>query len=157
MLRTFFIALIAISSSVICQPIKTYLNTLTKLDDEFVHLVTLSNEAKEKLVIQKFPDSEIPITRKYLKLFHSWDKENDENISILLYQLKNEDLLYVDKNNDNDLTNDGDPILFPINKDSITIDIVSSKDKNQKLKLALFRKPDLNDSLKTSFVDSKGN
>lgn len=157
MFRIFFISLLAVSSNIICQPVKTYLDKLTKLDEEFVHLVTISNEAKEKLILPKISNNETPFTKKYLKLFHSWDKENDENISILLYQLKNEDLLYVDRNNDNDLTNDGDPILFPMNKDSITIDIVSSKDKNQKLKLALFRKPDLNDSLKTSFVDSKGN
>lgn len=153
----YFVVLLAISSNIICQPIKTYLNTLTKLDEESIHLVTFSTEAKEKLVLPKFSNNETPFAKKYLNLFYSWDAENDENISILLYQLRNEDLLYVDKNNDNDLTNDGDPILFPLNKDSIKVDIVSPKDDKQKLKLALFRKPDLADSLKTSFIDPEGN
>ncbi|MBX3009757.1 MAG: TlpA family protein disulfide reductase [Melioribacteraceae bacterium] len=157
MFKKCFIISLAVVSNIVCQPVKIYLNTLTKLDDESIHLVTLSSQAKEQLVLPKFASNETLFSKKYLDLFYSWDSENDEKISILLFQLKNEDLLYVDKNNDNDLSNDGDPILFPLNKDSITIDIISPKDINQKLKLALYRKPDLTDSLKASFIDPEGN
>ncbi len=157
MFKKYFVISLAVVSNIICQPVKIYLDTLTKLDEDGIHLVTLSSQAKEQLVLPKFANNEILFSKKYLDLFYSWDSDNDEKISILLYQLKNEDLLYVDKNNDNDLSNDGEPILFPLNKDSINIDIVSPKDINQKLKLALFRKPDLTDSLKASFIDTEGN
>ncbi len=157
MSKKYFLIILVFVSNIFSQPVKVYLNTLTKLEEDPVHLVVLSNYASEKLVLPKSVNNEISCPKKYFDLFHSWDTDRDEKISVLVYQFKDEDLLYVDKNNDNDLSNDGDPIIFPLNKDSINIDIVSEKDKNQKLKLALFRKPDLPDSLKASFIDQEGN
>ena len=152
-----FVIALFLASNIICQPVKIYLNTLTKLDEDDVHLVTLSNQAKEQLVLPTSQNIETPLAKKYFDLFYSWVTEKDEKISVLVYQFKNEDLLYVDKNNDNDLTNDGKPIVFPINKDSVTISITSEKDRIQKLILTLFRKPDLADSLKRSYIDQEGN
>lgn len=157
MFKKCFIISLAVVSNILCQPVKTYLDTLTKLDEDYIHMVTLSKESKEKLVLPKVSNNETQYSKKYLNLFYSWDTELDQNVSVLLYQLNNEDLLYVDKNNDNDLTDDGNPIVFPLTQDSITFDIIPPNDSKQKLRLSLFRKPDMIDSLKKGFVDSDGN
>jgi thiol-disulfide isomerase/thioredoxin len=156
LLKSLFILLV-ISSHIISQPFKIYLDSLTRLDGEGVHLVSLSAEAKEKLILPKISDNEIPITKKYLNLFYSWDTKSDENISALVYQFRNEDVLYIDKNNDNDLSNDGNPILFPLNTDSIIFSINSKEDSKQVLMLSLARKPNVPDSLSDYYLDTDGN
>ncbi len=145
------------TSSILSQQIKVNLTQLTGIDDQGIHMVTLSSEPEEKLILPNDFNKETPLTKKYLNLFYTWDSPNDQNISVLVYQFKNEDVLYIDKNNDNDLTNDGKPVLFPLSQDSISFEIYSSKDHNQKLRLALYRKPDVADSLIQNVIDSSGN
>ncbi len=105
--------------SIFPQSIKVYLESQSRLQEDGFHIVTLASEPNEKIILPKSPDSEANLTPKYFELFYSWDNKNDPNISVLVYQFKNEDLLYIDKNNYNDLTDDGGPVLFPLNKDSV--------------------------------------
>ncbi|MBI3125278.1 MAG: TlpA family protein disulfide reductase [Ignavibacteriales bacterium] len=146
-----------ISSVTFSQSLKVVLDKATVLEDEFVHLLTYSNEAKEKIILPKKKNGEMNLPEKYLNIFYSWDTKQDEKISVLAYQLKDEDLLYIDKNNDNDLSNDDAPLLFPLTKDSIVFEIESLSDSKQKVKLALFRTPNAVDSIKKYYLDETGN
>ena len=153
----FLFVLLIVSSHIVSQPLKIFLNSLTRLDEESLSLVALSSEAKEKLILPQISDNEMLIAKKYLNLFYSWDTKSDENISVLVYQFRNEDVLYIDKNNDNDLSNDGNPILFPLNNNSIIFNITFENDSNQILTLSLARKPNIPDSLMDYYLDDDGN
>ncbi|KAF0148652.1 MAG: alkyl hydroperoxide reductase/thiol specific antioxidant/mal allergen [Ignavibacteria bacterium] len=149
-----FFSIVSISYS---QPIKVFLEKATALEEEFVHLVAFSKEAKEKIIHPHKKIGEMNLPGKYLNIFYSWDTKQDEKISVLVYQLKNEDLLYIDKNNDNDLSNDGEPLLFPLTEDSISFEIESLLDSKQKVKLALFRTPNADETKKRFYIDEAGN
>ena len=134
------------------QSVNVPLTKLSTLDDDAVHVVILTDEPIEKLIL---PEG-IP-NKKYLNLFYSWESENDENISILLSQNDSCDILYVDLNNDENLINDGAPLVFPLSENNLLFDIIDTNDKNQKTRLVLSRTPDITDSLKNIYVDSEGN
>ncbi len=154
LLTLFFVLLLQFAAN--AQQIKIELNELSKIDKNSVHLVALEKNGKEVLILPA-ADKEMSTGKKYMSLFYSWDTGEDQNISVLVYQFNDEDLLYIDRNNDEDLTNDGPPILFPLEQDSVSFTINSSQDKNQILKLSLWRKPDLPDSSVARFVNPDGN
>ena len=147
-----FILILIFSNFLMAQTLEIELNTLSTLDEESAHIEILKDEPSEKLKLPN--DISSP---KYLNLFYSWDSENDEMVSVVVVQNDSSDILFVDLNNDEDLTNDGEPIYFPLSEYSIWFDIVDNKDFNQKTRLIIFRKPNLVDSLKNYFIDEEGN
>jgi thiol-disulfide isomerase/thioredoxin len=156
MFRKLLITLLLFSFKSYFPQVTATLDTLTKLENDEVHLETLSSRPNEEIKEPPAPNGEVNIAKKYLNLFYSRDTEADNNISILIYQLDNGDILYIDKNNDNDLSNDGGPLLFPLAQNSVSFGIVSQSDSAQILKLALFRKPDVPDSMLHYYVNSNG-
>lgn len=134
------------------QTFEVELNELTTLDDDLIHVEILRDNPKERLILP----NEIK-SYKFLNLFYSWESVTDQTISIAVVQNDSSDILYVDLNNDNDLTNDGSPIIFPVSRNSIWFDIINKEDINQKTRLVLYRRPNLPDSAQSRFIDNEGN
>lgn len=134
------------------QTIEVELTTLSTLDDESVHIEVLSDEPKEELILPE--DISSP---KFLTLFYGGSITNDDLISIAIEQNDTADILYPDLNNDEDLTNDGAPIIFPLSQNSITFNIQAEEDQEQITRLKIFRKPEFPDSALSFFVDEEGN
>lgn len=148
---------VIISNASPAQKIYVVLDSLSSVDDYGMHVEILLDRAVEEVILPEFESSEMQFAMKFLNIFYSRDVNNDENISILVLQFENEDLLFVDKNNDEDLTNDGEPFIFPIDQNEITFEITPQQDVSQVTKFQLCRIPRLPDSLILSYVDEKGN
>lgn len=146
-----FCLLLVVSLS--AQQYKVSLDSVKALDDGGLHIEILSDEPKEKLIL---PEN-ISINRKFFTMFYSWKTQNDELFSIMVVTKQDGDLLYVDKNNDEDLTNDGEPIFFPFNNNKKELDIKCEVDSLQITKLLIMRTPEIPDSTKAMFVDEIGN
>ena len=135
------------------QNIEVTLDSLSTLDHSDFHLELLSDAPEEKLILPKV-DSQ---TVKYFTLFYSWKTSNDQDISVLVNQQQDRDILYVDKNNDENLTNDGEPITFLHSKNRQYIDINSESDSKQIVRLVIYRIPPMADSLRPKYFDNNGN
>jgi thiol-disulfide isomerase/thioredoxin len=141
------------SSYVYAKTIRVELNTPTTLDDIGVHITLLKSEPETILQLPEINS----INAKFFDLFYTWDVKSDPNIDVMVIQKRNKDLLYIDINNDENLANDGPPLVFYHNENSISFNIISNHDKNQKTKFVLQRKPELPDSILLHFVDKYGN
>ncbi len=148
----YIVIILFLSSHLLAQQIEIKLNELSALDENFVHVVVLSDKPSEKIIIPEGITSP-----KYLNLFYSWDSKNDEKISVLVCQNDTADILYVDLNNDENLTNDGSPIIFPLSSNVVYFDIIDLNDLRQKTHLILYRKPEVSDSTQQEFTDEDGN
>ena len=135
------------------QKIQVVLDSLSTLDDNEFHLELLSDVPKEKLILPDVDSHNL----KYFTLFYSWKTSNDQDISVLVDQQQDRDILYVDKNNDENLTNDGIPIIFPLSKNIQYIDINSESDPKQIVRLIIYRIPPIPDSLRPKYFDNLGN
>ncbi|MCB0282555.1 MAG: TlpA family protein disulfide reductase [Calditrichaeota bacterium] len=136
------------------QTIHVVLDELCILSSNGIHITLFNSSPKVELQLP-----EIDISKaKFFDLFYTWDIKDDPNVNAMMVTQKNADELYIDLNNDKDLTNDGSPIIFKHSQNSIHFDIISAYDANQKTRLVLQRKPVLSDtSLVSHFVDNEGN
>ena len=137
-----------------------FLDTLTTLDDFSVHVVACTPTPAKPV---KLPPADMAGER-FLKVFYTWDETEDPDIVIMVRAQANGDLLYIDKNADNDLTDDGPPVFFPFNQDTLAFDLVARNDPHQRVRLLLSRAlqyckafRELPDSSKAQFVDKQGN
>ncbi|MBN1560480.1 TlpA family protein disulfide reductase [candidate division KSB1 bacterium] len=140
-------------SSTHAQSVHVDLNELTTLDDIVVHITLLESRPKVKLLLPNIDTT----NAKFFDLFYTWDVKTDPTIDAMLISRKSYDELYIDINNDENLTNDGSPSIFRHDENSFSFDIISPADKNQKAKLILQRKPELPDSIMSIFLDKNGN
>jgi thiol-disulfide isomerase/thioredoxin len=102
--------------------------------------------------------------RRFISEFYSWRMTKDPNIVIMVVSKSKGDLLYIDRNINNDLTDDGPPMFFPFDQDTLTFEIAPSYDSKQRVRLLLARKlnysktlHDVPDSLRKNDVDELGN
>jgi len=135
------------------QNIEVALDSLSILDDGEFHIELLSDAPKEKLILPQIDTNSI----KYFTLFYSWKTSNDQDISILVDQRQDRDLLYVDRNNDENLSNDGEPIIFLHSQNKQYIDIHSEPDIQEVVRLVIYRIPEIADTLKPTYFDTDGN
>lgn len=132
------------------QIIDVNLSGRTVTDDNGFHLVAFYDEPIESLIL---PEIEID-GLKFFDLFYSRDIDDDEIISVIVLKSENHDLLYIDINNDEDLTNDNSPFVFPLDENEFTFDIVSPKDPEQFVRLQLRRRLIFSDEKKQNIIDS---
>ena len=145
-----FIGIAAVAENRI---IHVELSDLTTLDDGGVHITMLKSEPN---TILKLPSVDTT-DAKFCDIFYTWDTNEDPNISVLILPKKDIDELYIDLNNDEDLTNDGSPFVFPHEDKNFYFDIISNEDSNRKTKIALHRRPDVPDSNVSNWIDENGN
>jgi hypothetical protein len=94
------------------QLTRVELTKRTPTDDEGVHVTAFYKEPKEFLI---FP--EVDRTQAlFFDVFYSRDVDDDYTVSALVLKKDDWDELYIDVNNDENLTNDGSPFLFPHNQ-----------------------------------------
>jgi thiol-disulfide isomerase/thioredoxin len=142
------------------QAYRISLDTLSTLDDGDVHVETFSpNPAKPV----RLPPTDMAGER-FVKVFYSWDVSADPEVVIMVRAKPGGDLLYIDRNANNDLTDDGPPVFFPVSQDTLTFELVSRGDSHQRVKLLLSRGmqysrsfQSLPDSSRARFVDPHGN
>lgn len=146
----FFILLFTFSLH--SQSIRINLDSLSTLDSEGIHILFFEGNPKEKIILPDFGASK----PKYFEMFYSRDTKDDESISCAVLQKEDYELLFVDANNDEDLTND-QPLIFPYSRNELYVDIVSQADSNQKLRLKLFRQTSYPDTIQSKFFDDSGN
>ncbi len=142
------------------QTCRVSLDTLSTLDDGDLHVETFSpNPAKPV----KLPPTDL-VDERFVKVFYSWDVSEDPDVVIMVRSKPGGELLYIDKNANNDLTDDGPPVFFPVNQDTLTFSLVSRTDPHQRVKLLFSRALQysksfqaLSDSTKADYVDKQGN
>lgn len=135
------------------QNLEIALDGLSTLNDEELHLELLSDAPKEKLILPQIDSNGL----RYFTLFYSWKTSNDQYISVLVDQRQDRDLLYVDRNNDENLSNDGEPIIFHHSQNKQYIDVNAEPDIQQVVRLVIYRIPEIADTLKPKYFDNDGN
>jgi thiol-disulfide isomerase/thioredoxin len=136
--------------------IRIDLNKITTQDHPTDHLEVFS---RQPIKIVKLPDVDTT-DAKFLKVFYSWTVTKDPDIVIMILRKKGGQELYIDKNYDNDLTDDGPPVFFPESLNALDFEIINRADSLQRVRLRLMRKPDmlnLPDSMVARTHDKAGN
>jgi thiol-disulfide isomerase/thioredoxin len=141
------------------QVYRVPLDMLTTLDDIDVHVVACTSHPAKPV---RLPIAELT-GQRFIRLFSTWDETEDPDVVVMIQTKASGDLLYIDRNTNNDLTDDGPPVLFPWGQDSIVFDLTSRSDAHQHVRLLLSRKMqysklfrELPDSSKVQFLDEQG-
>lgn len=138
--------------------IRVELAQRTSIDDEGISVTPFYREPKEALIFPKVNRAHA----QFFDVFYSWDIDDDNTISVMVLKNNERDELYIDANNDEDLTNDGSPYVFPHLQNDFVLQMVSRKDPKQAVKILLQRKPVSSDSLTNKrsedwLFDNEGN
>lgn len=142
-----------LSTVIVGQNIDVVLDSLSTLDDGLFHLELLSDISKEELILPKLESNSI----KYFSLFYGYKNSKANSISVLDDQQQDRDILYVDKNDDKNLINDGEPIVFLHSENKQYIDITAESDPKQVVRLVIYRILPMPDSVRSNFFDNNGN
>jgi thiol-disulfide isomerase/thioredoxin len=117
------------------QIIRINLDSLTTKDDTDFSIHILKSQPSKPV---KLPPGDNQ-SRRFLTEFYSWKMTDDPDIVVMIESKKNGDLLYIDRNMNNDLTDDGLPLSFPFKQDTISFDIIAPKDAQQRTKILFSR------------------
>jgi thiol-disulfide isomerase/thioredoxin len=135
------------------------LDTLTTLSDLNAHVEPFTPTPVKPV---KLPPTDLTGER-FAKVFYSWDVSDDPDVVIMVRSTHGGDMLYIDRNANNDLTDDGAPAFFPVGQDTLTFDLVSRTDPRQRVKLLFSRAlryhrafQEMPDSSKARFIDRNG-
>ena len=135
------------------------LDSLTLTDDGGVHISGFKDNPDEKIILPDIAGRE----HAFLSIFFSHDIEDDNSVSILALPDSSGEWLYIDINNDEDLTNDGPPIHFKRDESELVFWLPVAGDILQKTGRILQRIPrsvrQNPESLTwfNSFTDEEGN
>ncbi len=140
-----------ISTTAAAQGYHVDLPTFTMLDD--LHLTVFSASPEKALVLPHVDTT----GARFFTLFYSWKISQEPDIDVMLIPGADGEQLYIDLNNNQDLSDDGPPLFFPARQNDLTFDLVAPGDTRQRTKLLLQRKPSLPDSLLHAYVDPEGN
>lgn len=149
---------VSLFSVLLCYSIsvgQTYhidLARLTSLDDEGLQLTVFSSTPKQKLILQASDTS----GARFFEVFYSWKVIGHPEIAVMVVPGRAGEMLYIDFNNNKDLTDDGPPAFFPYAKNDFAFDIVAPNDPQQRTKILLQRRPSLPDSLLGRIVLTNG-
>lgn len=154
--------LIGMTSPSIClgAEIECKLTELSDFDDSGISIQPFFREPKEKLILQ-----EITLGEKWFMQMGATRPivDGDRLASVMIVIQDKGDLIYVDRNNDEDLTNDGEPIFFPLNENDLWIFKRVKMGSDYQLGMLYQREPksipgrsDLRSKLYPNFVDSLG-
>jgi thiol-disulfide isomerase/thioredoxin len=129
------------------------LPTLTQPADKGLHLTIFSKLPKHALVLPDIDTSQA----MFFDIFYSWKVQAFPEIAIMVVPAVAGELLYIDRNNNRDLRDDGPAALFPYGENSLFFDIICRDDPNQKTRILLQRRPELSDSSLILIMGANGN
>jgi thiol-disulfide isomerase/thioredoxin len=132
------------------------LSRLTTLDGPLDHLEILESVPPEAVRLPAVDTT----GALFLSVFYSWHQTNDPRIVIMVLPASGGDSLYIDRNYDGDLSNDGAPEFFPSEEVEHPFEIVAHEDPRQRTRLLLARTLNVGvipDSLWERYVDRDGN
>jgi len=133
--RLFLICNIIQTTILVGQVARINLDSLTTKDDDDFSIHVLKSQPSKPV---KLPPGDNQ-SRRFLTEFYSWKMTDDPDIVVMLESKINGDLLYIDRNMNNDLTDDGLPLFFPFKQDTISFDIIAPKDVQQRTKILFSR------------------
>lgn len=110
----------------------------TPLDEPASHLTLLYREPVEELVLPK------PIGAAdawFFNIYYTRTETDDSTISAMMIPSPDHDTFFIDLTNDEDLTNDGDPLIMAKTDNAITFEIVAPSDPRQRTVVQLNRLP----------------
>lgn len=141
--------------------IECILSERSGFDDGGIHIEPFVKEPQEKLILPQ-----IEAKQKWFMRIGIPDRTpEDRSATAMIITKDNGDLIYVDRNNDEDLTNDGKPIFFPLDENDFWLFIPSTADPDAKLGTLYQRepkspscRPDLRSKIyRNGFMDDQGN
>lgn len=135
------------------QTYRVNLQKVSAVNYEGLHLVLFERSPKHPLVL---PDVDTTNAR-FLEEFYTHNTRRPVDIAVMVIPTSLGELLYIDRNDNRDLTDDGPPSFFPYTRNEFTFTINSEADTNRHTLLQFQRTPDLPDSMKAWYVDSTGN
>jgi thiol-disulfide isomerase/thioredoxin len=135
----------------VAQVYHVELPTFTMLDD--MHLTVFSSCPEKSLLLPHVDTT----GARFFTLFYSWKMSQDPDIAVMVIPKPDGEQLYIDLNNNLDLSDDGPPSFFPAAENDLWFDLVARNDPRQRAKLLLQRKPALPDSVMKAYVDTSGN
>ncbi len=119
------------------QGIEVQLAERTPDDQHSFSLAPFRAVPQEELTLPDVNTSQAQFTHVYGRIGDS----EDRNIAVMVLPDSAGERLFIDTNNDNDLTNDGPPRLFPSSKDSLVFYVHSDEDPKQRIGRVLMRWP----------------
>jgi len=154
------LAFVFFTNALWCQIYHIPLDSLTVLDDPTINIEMLSASPSKPV---RLPPTDAE-NRRFITEFYSWRMSDHPDFVIMVISKPSGDLLYIDKNLDGDLTNDGPPIFFPFDHDTLTFELAPPFDSKQRVRLLLSRTlPHLRssdrsaDTSRKNYVDELGN
>ncbi len=144
------------STEIICA-----LSERSYFDDSGISIVAFFKAPREKLILP-----EIKAEQKwFLEMGAPRPIVDGDRIITAMIIIKDDgDLIYLDRNNDEDLTNDGEPIFFPLDENDLRIFKPAAENPDYKNGALFQRKPKspsgrpgLRSKLYNTFVDDEGN
>lgn len=105
-------------------------------DDRAYGLAPFRSAPQEALTLPDVDTSQVQFTSVY-----SGISDEDRRVTVMVRPEAAGERLYIDANNDNDLTNDGPSRLFPSSKDSLVFYVHSDGDPRQRIGRVLLRYP----------------
>lgn len=129
---------------------------LTVEDPGSWHITAFTSEPGENVILPTLDTA----NAKFFEIFHSWkikDQPNNPTVTVMVVPETKGDRLYIDFNNNEDLTDDGPPALFSNDNNAFPFDLIAKDDSKQRVTLQLLRKPAQPDSSLKGYLDDKGN
>lgn len=155
--RSIFIlgVILFLSATAFGQIIHVNLDLLTTEDRATSHLEPFMMKPPVHLTLPLVDTT----NARFMVVFYTYG-HGDPYIYIMVLTHSNGELLYIDRNYDHDLSNDGPPALFGKQANELTFDIVSRKDSLQTTRFLLLRNANMfevPDSIIAQRVDTEGN
>ena len=151
------LALLIIVNPALCQSYRVQLDTLTTEGGPTDHVEVFTKEPVKKV---KLPVAKDISAALFAKVFYSWAVTRQPDVVVMVVPRVNGEELYIDKNNNQDLTDDGPAGFFSSDSNSYDFTINSTNDEKQKVHLRFYRKPagwNSPDSINIRYFDSLGN
>lgn len=138
------------------QTMTVSLDTLKTMEGYHSHFEVCSSKPSSEVILPR-----VEITNpRFLKVFYSWSQTDRPSIPIMVLPDTAGEWFFIDRNYNQDLSDDGPPDFFRFDHAVFTFDIVSRTDTLQRTRLLLARTlkyVNIPDSLLDDVVDSEGN
>jgi thiol-disulfide isomerase/thioredoxin len=130
------------------------LENKTTLDDPPGHLEVFR---PTPIIPVKLPSVDTTGAR-FIKIYSYWKTQKGRYLVVMILPKPTGELLYIDLNYNNDLTDDGPPRLFLSTENEFQFDMINNDDPQQMIRLVYIRVPTIkHNDHKADFIDAQGN